>query len=49
MDSKIKQSILDIVNLDDERLKTLKAKKVLKGDIERDIKFIKKHIEIIRG
>ena len=49
MNSKIKQSILDIINLENERLKTLKAKKVLKGDIERDIKFIKEHIEIIRG
>jgi len=49
MNSKIKQSILDIVNLDNERLKTLKAKKVLKGDIERDIKFIREHIQIIRG
>ena len=49
MNSKIKKSILDVVNLDNERLKTLKAKKVLKGDIERDIKFIRDHIEIIRG
>ena len=48
MNSKIKQSILDIINLDDERLKTLKAEKVLKADIKRDIKFIKEHIEIIR-
>ena len=49
MDSKIKESIINVINLDDERLKTLKAKKVLKADIERDIKFIKEHIEIIRG
>jgi len=49
MDSKIKQSILNIINLDDDRSKTLKAKKVLKADIERDIKFIKEHIQIIRG
>ena len=49
MNSKIKESIINVINLDDERLKTLKAKKVLKGDIERDIKFIKDHIEIIRG
>ncbi len=49
MNSKIKQSILDIVNLDYERLKTLKAKKVLKGDIEKDIKFIRDHLQIIRG
>jgi len=49
MDSKIKQSILEIVNQDDERLKTLKAKKVLKADIEKDIKFIRDHLQIIRG
>jgi len=49
MNSKIKESIINVINLDDERLKTLKAKKVLKGDIERDIKFIREHIEIIRG
>ena len=49
MDSKIKESIINVINLDDERLKTLKAKKVLKADIERDIKFIREHIEIIRG
>ena len=49
MNSKIKKSILDVVNLDDERLKTLKAKKVLKADIEKDIKFIREHIAIIRG
>ena len=49
MNSKIKESIINVINLDNERLKTLKAKKVLKGDIERDIKFIKDHIEIIRG
>jgi len=49
MNSKIKESILDIVNLDNERLKTLKAKKALKANIERDIKFIRDHIEIIRG
>jgi len=49
MDSKIKESIINVINLDDERLKTLKAKKVLKGDIERDIKFIRDHIQIIRG
>ena len=49
MNSKIKESIINVINLDDERLKTLKAKKVLKGDIERDIKFIKDHIQIIRG
>ena len=48
MNSKIKESIINVINLDDERLKTLKAKKVLKADIERDIKFIKEHIEIIR-
>ena len=49
MNSKIKESIINVINLDDERLKTLKAKKVLKDDIERDIKFIREHIEIIRG
>ena len=49
MNSKIKESIISVINLDNERLKTLKAKKVLKADIERDIKFIKEHIEIIRG
>ena len=49
MNLKIKQSILVTVNLDNERLKTLKAKKVLKADIEKDIKFIKDHIQIIRG
>tara|TARA_R100000664_G_C2718073_1_gene112449 strand:+ start:658 stop:807 length:150 start_codon:yes stop_codon:yes gene_type:complete len=49
MNSKIKESIINVINLDNERLKTLKAKKVLKADIERDIKFIKEHIEIIRG
>ena len=49
MNSKIKESIINVINLDNERLKTLKAKKVLKGDIERDIKFIREHIEIIRG
>ena len=49
MNSKIKESIINVINLDNERLKTLKAKKVLKADIERDIKFIKDHIEIIRG
>ena len=49
MNSKIKESIINVINLDNERLKTLKAKKVLKADIERDIKFIKEHIVIIRG
>ena len=49
MDSKIKESIINVINLDNERLKTLKAKKVLKADIEKDIKFIREHIEIIRG
>ena len=49
MNSKIKESIISVINLDNERLKTLKAKKVLKADIERDIKFIREHIEIIRG
>ena len=49
MNSKIKESIINVINLDNERLKTLKAKKVLKADIERDIKFIKEHIKIIRG
>ena len=49
MNSKIKESIINVINLDNERLKTLKAKKVLKADIERDIKFIREHIEIIRG
>jgi len=49
MNSKIKESIINVINLDNERLKTLKAKKVLKADIERDIKFIRDHIEIIRG
>jgi len=49
MNSKIKESIINVINLDNERLKTLKAKKVLKADLERDIKFIKDHIEIIRG
>ena len=49
MNSKIKQSIINVINLDNERLKTLKAKKVLKADIERDIKFIRDHIQIIRG
>ena len=49
MNSKIKESIINVINLDDERLKTLKAKKVLKADIERDIKFIREHIQIIRG
>ena len=49
MNSKIKESIINVINLDNERLKTLKAKKVLKDDIERDIQFIKEHIEIIRG
>ena len=49
MNSKIKQSIINVINLDNERLKTLKAKKVLKGDIERDIKFIRDHIQIIRA
>ena len=48
MNSKIKELIINVINLDDDRLKTLKAKKVLKADIERDIKFIKEHIEIIR-
>ena len=49
MNSKIKESIINVINLDNERLKTLKAKKVLKADIERDIKFIKDHIQVIRG
>ena len=49
MNSKIKESIINVINLDNERLKTLKAKKVLKADIERDIKFIRDHIQIIRG
>jgi len=49
MNSKIKESIINVINLDNERLKTLKAKKVLKADIERDIKFTKEHIQIIRG
>ena len=49
MNSKIKESIINVINLDNERLKTLKAKKVLKADIEKDIKFIKDHIKIIRG
>lgn len=49
MNSKIKESIINVINLDNERLKTLKAKKVLKADIERDIKFIREHIQIIRG
>ena len=49
MNSKIKESIINVINLDNERLKTLKAKKVLKADIEKDIKFIREHIEIIRG
>jgi len=49
MNSKIKESIINVINLDNERLKTLKAKKVLKADIERNIKFIRDHIQIIRG